>query len=151
MIKLNRHLQGTLLSLVPLRDNLLATVPDLLVLIPAEVEGENWLLYSLLCQHAVKNRVSKDLCQWWVSHPQNTIELGHHKCGTGLVDWLAKLLVQDGHATDLDWKTRLIMASKWGSNQIFITVTVLLLWNPHTTEDDASSCLIMIFINRMKN
>lgn len=56
-----------------------------LAISPAEVEGEDRLLHALLRHHVVKDGVSEDLRQVWVTHPQNPVELRHHKCGTGLV------------------------------------------------------------------
>lgn len=70
----------------------------------AEVEGEDGLLHHLLGHHAVKNRVSEDLGQRRVPHPQNPIKAGHDERGSGLVHRLTKLLVLDGHVVDLDDK-----------------------------------------------
>lgn len=71
----------------------------------AQVEGEDRFIHYLLCHHVVKNWVSKDLCQRRVAHPQNAIKLCHDKCGTRLVDWLSKLLVEGSQTPDLKYKT----------------------------------------------
>lgn len=70
----------------------------------AEVEGEDGLVHHLLGHHVVKDRVSEDLGQRRVPHPQNPIEAGHDEGSSRLVHRLTKLLVLDGHVVDLDEK-----------------------------------------------
>lgn len=72
---------------------------------PAKIEREDRLLHRLLCHHVVENRVSQDLCQGRVTHPQYTIESGRDKCSTRLVDRLPELLILGDQTPNLEQKT----------------------------------------------
>lgn len=75
------------------------------LLSPAEKEGEDRLVHRLLSHHVVENRVSQDICQERVAHPENTIKPRHDKGTTRLVDRLPELLIQDGQTPDLEQET----------------------------------------------
>lgn len=74
-------------------------------LAPPQVEGEHGILQHLLGHHVVKNRLSGDLGQIWVTHPQNPVKLRQDKRITGLIDRLPKLLVQGRQIPYLKQKT----------------------------------------------